>query len=102
MAELASKTGHLARMIVFGSFVTAKEEPHDVDLFLVFDEAFDAVQCDGETLLMLDHAAADSHFGASVFWIRRPAAFGGEQASLEFWQRKRTPGLRGIVELRWP
>jgi hypothetical protein len=27
--RLASKTGHLARLVVFGSFVTAKPEPND-------------------------------------------------------------------------
>lgn len=27
--ELVSSTGHLARFVVFGSFVTAKEEPND-------------------------------------------------------------------------
>lgn len=99
IAELSRKTGHLARLILFGSFVTSKSEPQDIDVFLVFDETFDAVQCDAETLLMLDHAAADAHFGASIFWLRRPAAFGGEQAAIEFWQRKRTAGLRGIVEI---
>lgn len=65
----------------------------------MFDESFDAVQCDAETLILLDHAAADSNFGASVFWLRRPAAFGGEQAAIEFWQRTRTHGLRGIIEV---
>jgi hypothetical protein len=27
------------------------------------------------------------------------AAFGGEQAAVEFWQTKRDGGLRGIVEI---
>lgn len=85
--------------MVFGSFVTDKPSPNDVDVFLVFDESFDAAQCDAEALLLLDHANADSHFGASVFWLRRPAAFGGEQATIEFWQTKRDGEKRGIVEI---
>lgn len=30
---LTAQTGHLARFIVFGSFVTAKLDPGDVDIF---------------------------------------------------------------------
>ena len=86
-------------MILYGSFVTAKTEPNDIDVFLVFDDDFDASQCDSEALLLLDHATADSHFGASVFWLRRPAAFGGEQATIEFWQIRRDGALRGIIEI---
>ncbi len=83
--RIAARTGHLARFIVFGSFVTSKSIPNDIDVFMVFDDTFDASACDAEVLLLLDHATADSHFGASAFWLRRPAAFGGEQATIEFW-----------------
>jgi hypothetical protein len=99
IARIARRTGHLARMIVYGSFVTAKHEPNDVDVFLIFAETFDSSMCDAETSLLLDHATADAHFGASVFWLRRPAAFGGEQATIEFWQTRRDGRLRGIVEI---
>jgi hypothetical protein len=97
--EIAARTGHLARFIIFGSFVTKKLVPNDVDVFLVFDDSFDASTSDPETLLLLDHSTADSHFGASVFWLRRPAAFGGEQATIEFWQTKRTGDRQGIIEI---
>lgn len=99
IARIAKRTGHLARMIVYGSFVKAKPEPNDVDVFLIFDETFDSSMCDVETLLLLDHAAADAHFGASVFWLRRPAVYGGEQAAIEFWQARRDGLWRGIVEI---
>jgi len=97
--DLASATGHLARFVVFGSFVTDRPEPNDVDVFLVMDDAFDGNGLRGESLLLFDHAAADTHFGASVFWVRRSAALGGEQAVVEYWQTKRGGGKRGIVEI---
>lgn len=99
IARIAKRTGHLARMIVYGSFVTTKPEPNDVDVFLIFDETFDSSICDLETLLLLDHATADAHFGASVFWLKRPAVYGGEQSAIEFWQTRRDGLLRGIVEI---
>ncbi len=76
---LAHGTAHLARFIVFGSFVTDKPEPNDVDVFLVMDDEFDSASLSGQAALVFDHAAADAHFGASVFWVRRVAALGGEK-----------------------
>jgi hypothetical protein len=83
--QLAAATGHLARFVVFGSFVTDKSEPNDVDVLVVMDDSFDADTLQSESALLFDHAAADAHFGASVFWMRRLAAFGGEQAMVEYW-----------------
>ena len=100
--RIASDTRHLVRFVVYGSFVTGKPIPNDVDVFMVFDDAFDASACNAEQLLLLDHATADAYFGASVFWLRRPAAFGGEQATIESWQTKRDGGRRGIVEIVEP
>jgi hypothetical protein len=96
---LAAATGHLARFVVFGSFVTDKPEPNDVDVFLVMDNAFDGDALQGESAVLFDHAAADAHFGASVFWVRRLAAIGGEQAMVEYWQARRGGGRRGIIEI---
>jgi hypothetical protein len=96
---IAKATGHLARFVVFGSFVSDKPVPNDVDVFMVFGEYFDASSCSGEALILLDHAKADAYFGASVFWLRRPAALDGEQASIEFWQTKRDGRQRGIIEI---
>ena len=97
--HLAVATGHLARFVVFGSFVTGKPEPNDVDVFLVMDDSFDGDTLQGESALLFDHAAADVHFGASVFWVRRLAALGGEQPMVEYWQVKRGGGQRGIIEI---
>jgi len=43
--------------------------------------------------------AAQNIEGASVFWIRRMAAIGGEEAALEHWKVKRNKMSRGIVEV---
>lgn len=40
MYALAKASGHLARFIVFGSFVTAKPAPNDVDIFLLMSDSF--------------------------------------------------------------
>lgn len=96
---VARETGHLARFVVFGSFLTSKAEPNDVDVFLVMADTFDASRLVGDARLLFDHAAAQAHFGASVFWVRRRAAWPDEPAAVEFWQVKRDGGRRGIVEI---
>jgi len=96
---LVAQAGHLTRFIIFGSFVTAKPDPADVDIFLLMEDTFDASQLSGETALVFDHVAAQNYEGASIFWIRRLAALEGEQATVEYWQIKRDSTKRGIVEV---
>ncbi len=99
--NLASSTGRLGRFVVFGSFVSAKPDPNDVDIFMLMDDAFDSAQVSGEAALIFDRAAAQNVAGASVFWIMRAAALGDEQAALEHWQVKRDGTTRGVVEVIW-
>lgn len=92
-------TGQVARFVLFGSFITAKREPADVDVFLLMEDTFDMGQLTGEARVLFDHAAAQAHFGASVFWLRRLAALGGEEQTIAGWQIKRDGTYRGIIEI---
>ena len=97
--NLARSTGQVARFVIFGSFVTAKPTPNDVDIFMLMEDTFDANHVTGEAAMIFDHTATQNAQGASVFWIRRMAAIGGEQTTLEYWQVKRDKTKRGIVEV---
>jgi hypothetical protein len=97
--ELAAATGHLKRFIVFGSFVSAKPAPNDVDLFLLMDDTFDVTQVTGEARLVFDLPAAEAHFGASIFWLRQLAALPNEEEAVLGWQIKRDGTRRGIVQV---
>lgn len=96
---LANSTGKVARFIVFGSFVTAKQSPNDIDIFLLMDDSFDVDHVYGEAALIFDHQEAQNILGASIFWIRKLAAISGEQEAVEYWQIKRDDTRRGIVEV---
>ncbi len=63
------------------------------------EDTFDAGQLSGEAALIFDHVMAQNYAGASIFWIRRLAALGGEDAVIEHWQIKRDGTERGIVEV---
>jgi hypothetical protein len=97
--EIAQSTGHLSRLVLFGSFVTSKPEPNDIDLFMIMDDEFDFGSLGGDAKLLFEHSSAQDHFGCSVFWVRRLAALGGERAAIEDWQIKRDGTRRGIVEI---
>ena len=97
--KLAISTGQVARFIVFGSFVTAKPNLGDVDIFMLMENSFDSNQVRGEAAIIFDHLAVQNVEGASVFWIRRLATIGGEEEALEYWQIKRDKTRRGIVEV---
>ena len=96
---LTIETGHLLRFIIFGSFVTAKENPKDIDIFLLMDDTFDIGQVTGGAGILFDHIAAQNYEGASIFWLRRMSALEGEEATINHWQLKRDGNKRGIVEV---
>ena len=98
--ELARRTGHLARFLVFGSFVSTIEDPRDVDVVLVMAERFQLEMAPREARTLFSHADADARFGASIFWLREgmlPEHV--MQLFLETWQTKRDGTRRGIVEV---
>ena len=70
-----------------------------MDVFLLMEDTFDVGQVTEEARVLFDHAAAQAHFGASVFWLRRLAALGGEEQAIADWQIKRNGTYRGIVEI---
>jgi uncharacterized protein DUF6932 len=97
--ELAAGTGQLSRFIIFGSFVTSKPDPNDVDIFLLMQDAFSLGHISDETRVIFDHLEAQAVEGASVFWLKKSGAMGGEQAAVEDWQIRRDKRRRGIVEV---
>jgi hypothetical protein len=99
--ELAVATGHLDRLVIFGSYVSDVAEPNDVDVILVMQSDFATERCPAESLVLFDHARADEELGASVFWIRPEMLLGGPlEEFLARWERKRDGRRRGIVEVR--
>lgn len=97
--EIAKGTGCLRRFVVFGSFITAKADPNDVDIFMIMEEVFRLDEVSEDAAILFDHREADLRMGISVFWLRSTAVLGTETEAIEFWQRKRNGDERGIVEI---
>jgi hypothetical protein len=98
--ELVQRTGKLERFIIFGSYVTTKPEPNDVDIVLIMRDDFREEDYTEEVLPVFNHQHAQDELGASVFWTR-PGA-GLLETMDEFiahWQTTRELTSRGIVEV---
>ena len=98
--DLARRTGCLQRFIIFGSYVTTKLDPNDVDVILVLDDGFRLEHCPVESRGLFDHAVAQARHGASVFWLRPGMLIGESLAEfIAYWQIKRDGSKRGIVDV---
>ena len=99
--QIVKDTGNLQQLIIFGSYITAKPEPNDVDVVIIFNDDFDLTVCSEEVKRLLDHQQAENEFGASIFWIR-PSLLLLETLDkfIESWQAKRDGTRRGIIEVR--
>ena len=96
---LAHATEKMQRFVIFGSYVTAKLEPNDVDIIVVRDD-FREQDYDPEVFPMFHHRRAQQELGASIFVIR-PAFLFGETVDdfIAHWQITREMSRRGIVEV---
>jgi len=100
--ELATTGRQLRRVFVWGSFVTAKPVPRDLDVLLIMSDDFEVDQMSTEAQAVFDSTRAKLLFESDVFWAR--ASIG--QEALDLWldtyQTSRSFRKRGIVELELP
>jgi hypothetical protein len=89
----------LERFIIYGSYVTAKPDPQDVDVFLVMAEDFDVDEVSGEARLIFSHGEAQRKLKASIFWVSRASSLAGVEFLIDGWQTKRDQTRRGIIEV---
>jgi len=97
--ELAHRTGHVQRFIIFGSYVTEEPNPRDVDIFLVMRGGFQPRDAPPEAQSLFQHDTAQREFGASIFWVTAETSFADTEDLIIGWQTRRDLQRRGIVEV---
>ena len=95
----AKATDKVLRFVVYGSFVTAKENPNDVDIFMLMEDEFDPDEVSGKSRLVFKHLTTQKYEGASVFWAAKSGIIGDADDFIAGWQIKRDSSRRGIVEV---
>ena len=102
LLELAAIGGELRRVFVWGSFVTSKPAPRDIDILLIMDEDFEAARMPASAQAVFDSVRAKLLFESDVFWAR--VSIGDEMLDLwlDTYQVSRSFRKRGIVEVKLP
>jgi len=96
----AKQTNQVLRFILYGSFVTAKENPNDIDVFILMKDGFDPDEISGKSRLIFKHLTTQKYEGASIFWGTKSGIIGDTDEFIKGWQIKRDKSLRGIVEVK--
>ncbi|PIV20876.1 MAG: hypothetical protein COZ69_16425 [Deltaproteobacteria bacterium CG_4_8_14_3_um_filter_45_9] len=100
LLALIKSTGQLDRIFVWGSFVSAKESPNDVDMLLLMKETFQLERISEDSKFIFDHVAARIRFHIDIFWSK--SAIGEETLRLwlDTYQMTKDFKRRGIVEVK--
>ena len=96
---LAKSTGHLTRVLLWGSFVTSKEVPNDLDVLLVMSTEFAVEAVPAPAHGVFDHVQARLRFQADVFWTEASIDPQVLHLWLDTYQTGKDFTRRGIVEV---
>lgn len=100
LIQLIEQTGSLKRVYLFGSFVTGKASPNDLDLLVVMDSNFTTATLSGLLLEPFEHERCRIRYSADVFWVTETINQEQIENLLEVFSRDRDKREQPIVELR--
>jgi len=101
LVSLARVTGKLRRIFIWGSFVTDKAFPRDLDIFLLMQEGFDQefTALSPPQRYVFEHERARLLFEADIFWATEAVGAVVLASWLSIYQLSRDMEQRGIVEV---
>ena len=99
LMTLAKSTGQLAHVFLWGSFVTSKEVPNDLDVLLVMGTEFTVEETPAPAQVLFDHVQARLRFQAAVFWTKASLDPQVLRLWLDTYQTGKDFTRRGIVEV---
>jgi hypothetical protein len=97
---LARLTGRLKRLFVWGSFVSNKESPNDIDMLLLMAEDFHLENASEECQVLFDYTMARVRFHADIFWSKPSIGEDTLSLWLDTYQTGKDFKRRGIVEVK--
>ena len=98
--SLVKLTGKLERIFVWGSFVSTKESPNDIDLLFIMSSDFQIEDVPERCRILFDHVRARVSFSADVFWAKSSIGEDTLNIWLDTYQTTKDFNRRGIVEVR--
>ncbi len=97
---LAKSTGELERIFVWGSFVSAKESPNDVDMLLLMSNDFQIEKVPEDSKILFDYIGAKVRFHVDIFWSKSSIGKETVRMWLDTYQTTKDFKRRGIVEVK--
>jgi len=98
--RLVKLTGKVERVFVWGSFISAKESPNDVDLLLLMNVDFQLEEVSEECKCLFNYGEARVRFNADIFWAKSSIDNEILKLWLDTYQNTKDFKRRGIVEVK--
>lgn len=93
-------TGNVNRIYLFGSFVSGKASPNDVDLLVVMNTGFSTTHLDGRSLEVFQHDVCRIRYHADVFWLTEAVGRDRIEDLLDVFSRDREGREQSIFEVK--
>lgn len=92
--------GGVKQVFLFGSFVTGKASPNDIDLFVVMNAAFSTANLRGQDLDIFQHDLCRIKFDADLFWVAETVGADRIRDLLDVFSRNREGQAQPIIEVQ--
>jgi predicted nucleotidyltransferase len=98
--SLLRATGQVKRAFVFGSFVSEKPNPNDVDFFVAMAEGFTTSHLKGKIAEVFQNEVCRIRYGVDLFWVTEAIGESRIQDMLDVFSRDRQQRYNPIVEIQ--
>jgi predicted nucleotidyltransferase len=92
--------GGVKQIFLFGSFVTGKPSPNDIDLFVVMNRTFSTANLRGQDLDIFQHDLCRIKFQADLFWVTESVGADRIKDLLDVFSRDREGQAQPIIEVQ--
>jgi len=91
--------GGVKQIFLFGSFVTGKASPNDIDLLVVMSGTFSTVNLRVQDLDIFQHDLCRIKFHADLFWVTESVGAHRIKDLLDVFSRDREGRAQPIIEV---
>jgi Polymerase beta, Nucleotidyltransferase len=100
LTSVLRTTGSVKAAFLFGSFVTGKVSPNDIDLFVVMRAGFSTADLSQPTLTVFQHDNCRIRYHADVFWVTETVGEDRINDVLDVFSRDRQGRSQSIFEVK--
>lgn len=98
--SLLRATGQVKQVFVFGSFVSEKTNPNDIDFFVVMMANFTTSHLKGKIAEIFQNEVCRIRYGVDLFWVTEVIGENHIQDMLDVFSRNRQQQDNPIVEIQ--